>query len=98
LSITRAVYSSPKLVRIRLPEGVAKAQDGAHDDLRVGVAIEVVDEGAIDLDLVEGEAAQVAERSFLLSRLGQHLPKSDPVVNVDTLFARSAIVGAHVAS
>ena len=33
-----------------------------HDGERLGAVREIVDERAVDLDLVEGKAAQVAER------------------------------------
>src|SRR5882762_569609 len=43
-------------------KAVADAGDGADDSRAVGFLAELPDEALIDLDLVEGEAAQVAER------------------------------------
>ena len=45
-------------------EAVAEADDGLDDRPRLGAAVHVGNEGAIDLDLVEREAAQVAERAI----------------------------------
>src|SRR5439155_5353316 len=42
-------------------EAFAEADDGTDDRLRLAVGAEIADEGLIDLDLVEGEAAQIAE-------------------------------------
>src|SRR5436190_1309861 len=39
----------------------AQSDDRAHDRRRVMV-VDVMDEGAVDLDLVDGEAAEIAER------------------------------------
>jgi len=39
-----------------------EAGDRVHDGERLGAVREILDEGAVDLDLVEREAAQIAER------------------------------------
>src|SRR5690606_31730073 len=46
----------------RLAERLAAADDGAHDRLLLDVAGNALHERAVDLDLVEGEAAQIAQR------------------------------------
>jgi hypothetical protein len=45
----------------RNAEARAEAYDRADDRCSVGAAAEIGHEGAVDLDLVEGEAAQIAE-------------------------------------
>src|SRR5260370_22439156 len=40
----------------------AKAGDRPNDDRAVTVAVDVLDEGAVDLDLVERERAQITQR------------------------------------
>src|SRR5262249_22788077 len=44
------------------PEAVAETEDRANDGSRIAIAFEIADERSIDLDLVEREAAQAAER------------------------------------
>ena len=56
-----ASVSTPSAVMVT-PRPRAKADDGAHDRLRVAIGVEAAHEGAVDLDLVEREAAQIAQR------------------------------------
>jgi hypothetical protein len=49
-------------------EALGEAGHGMHDGKGLGSIREVLDEGAIDLDLVEGEAAQVAHQPGRWSR------------------------------
>src|SRR3954464_6130606 len=43
-------------------EAMAKIDDGAHDRRRLRIPAEIDDEGAVDLDLVERERLQIAQR------------------------------------
>src|SRR5215510_12325732 len=44
------------------PQRLAETGHGAHDRRRIGILLQVLHEGAVDLDLVEGEAAKIAQR------------------------------------
>src|SRR5579872_871049 len=43
-------------------QAMTEADDGANDRRRLRIAAEIHDEGAVDLDLVEGERLQITQR------------------------------------
>ena len=60
-SILRASgFSTPSATRVR-PEAFGYRDEGAHDYLVLVVRVEILYEEPVDLDLVEGEAMQVAQ-------------------------------------
>ena len=57
-----ASVSTPSAVVV-MPQRLAERRDRAHDLLGVAL-VEILHEGLVDLDLVEGEAAQIAQRGI----------------------------------
>src|SRR6267154_1557020 len=50
-------------------QAVAEVDDGANDRRRLRAAAEVHDEGAVDLDLVERERLQIAQRGIAAAEI-----------------------------
>ncbi len=60
------------LGRRRHAEAAREFHDGLHDGLAVGPRVRLADEHLVDLDLVEGEAAQVVERGETGAEIIEH--------------------------
>ena len=60
-------------------EAAAEAEERAQDRLRARIVLQRADEGAVELDLVEREAAQIAERGMADAEIVERDPHAQPL-------------------
>ena len=76
-------------------EPLGDVADGADDDAVVVARRQVLDEGAVDLDLVEGEAAQVAQRRIAGAEVVERHPYPHGADLAQDVERRVGVVDQH---